>query len=68
MSQKTAFISEAGINKEAQTFLYNHYVVDQGHAGENIELFNFLVDKNNIVGEIIENFNIVHELVNHFFS
>jgi len=59
---KLELLSQQGIPREAQTFLYNHYVVDQHHAAEQIELFNFLIDSEENVTEVIENINIVHLL------
>ncbi|MFQ4144824.1 iron-containing redox enzyme family protein [Chlorogloeopsis sp. ULAP02] len=55
-------LSEVGIAREAQTFLYNHYVIDLSHAGHDIELLNFFVDSDEIVSVIKENINVVHSL------
>lgn len=55
-------LTSQGIPQEAQTFLHNHYVVDQGHACDNIELLNFLIDSEEVVQEVIENMNIIHLL------
>lgn len=54
--------SEQGIDKEAQTFLYNHYVIDLNHAGHDIELLNFFVDSDEIVSVVNENIDVVHSL------
>ncbi|MBW4563350.1 MAG: iron-containing redox enzyme family protein [Mojavia pulchra JT2-VF2] len=53
-------LSEAGINREAQTFLYNHYVIDLSHAGHDIDLLNFFVDNEEILNIINENIDVVH--------
>lgn len=53
---------EAGIPREAQTFLFNHYVIDLSHAGHDIDLLNFFVDSDEIVVSINENIDLVHSL------
>lgn len=53
---------EAGIPREAQTFLFNHYVIDLSHAGHDIDLLNFFVDSDEIVNLINENIDIVYSL------
>ncbi|MBD2388684.1 iron-containing redox enzyme family protein [Cylindrospermum sp. FACHB-282] len=55
-------LSEQGIPREAQTFLYNHFVIDLSHAGHDIELLNFFVDSDEIVTVINENIDVVHSL------
>lgn len=55
-------LSEQGISREAQTFLYNHFVIDLSHAGHDIELLNFFVDSDEIVTVINENIDVVHFL------
>lgn len=55
-------LSEQGISREVQTFLYNHFVIDLSHAGHDIELLNFFVDSDEIVTVINENIDVVHFL------
>ncbi|WP_214662476.1 iron-containing redox enzyme family protein [Amazonocrinis nigriterrae] len=55
-------LREAGIPREAQTFLFNHYVIDLSHAGHDIELLNFFADSDEIVVLINENIDVVHSL------
>lgn len=55
-------LQSVGINREHQSFIYNHYVVDQGHAFDNVELLNFLTESQTDVDEVIENMNIIHTL------
>lgn len=55
-------LESVGIPRSCQSFIYNHYVVDQGHAFDNIELLNFLMETQSDVDEVIENMNIIHTL------
>lgn len=55
-------IDMVGIEKGATTFLYNHYVVDQGHAADNIELLNFLLQTDEDVDEVLDNMAVIHAL------
>jgi hypothetical protein len=65
-------LSSQGIPKSCQSFIFNHYVVDQGHAQDNIELLNFLIETEEDLQEVIDNMNIIHLLysgmVNKCFS
>ena len=55
-------LESCGIPSECQSFIHNHYVVDQGHAFDNIELLNFLIDNEADATEVIDNMNIIHML------
>ena len=51
-----------GIDRNSSTFLYNHYVVDQGHAADNIELLNFLMKTDEDVDDVLDNMAVIHAL------
>lgn len=55
-------IDTVGIKKDATSFLYNHYVVDQGHAADNIELLNFVLRTDADVEEVLDNMAVIHAL------
>ena len=55
-------LTSQGIPKNCQSFIFNHYVVDQGHAQDNIELLNFLIETEDDLQEVIENMDIIHLL------
>jgi hypothetical protein len=55
-------LESIGIPRSSQSFVYNHYVVDQGHAFDNIELLNFVIESQADAEEVIENMNIIHTL------
>lgn len=61
-------LSSQGIPQECQSFIFNHSVVDQGHARDNIELLNFLIDTEEDALEVIENMNIIHCLYSGMVS
>jgi hypothetical protein len=65
-------LTSQGFDRTCQSFIYNHYVVDQGHAQDNIELLNFLIETEDDLEEVIENMDIIHLLysgiVNKAFS
>lgn len=60
--QQLGMIDAVGIQKEATSFLYNHYVVDQGHAADNIELLNFLIKTDEDVDDVLDNMSVIHAL------
>ncbi|GAB6260247.1 iron-containing redox enzyme family protein [Photobacterium sp. R1] len=43
-------------------FIYYHYLVDQGHAIDNIELFDRIVHTEKDFNEIIDNMNFIHTM------
>jgi hypothetical protein len=55
-------LESVGISRKHQSFIYNHYVVDQGHALDNVELLNFLIETQADVDEVLDNMNIIHAL------
>ena len=58
-------LTAAGIPRSAQSFIFNHFAVDQSHAADNIELLNFLVTSDELVAEVIDNMEVIHTLYSH---
>lgn len=56
----------AGNAPEDNAFIWNHHVVDLGHAVDNIELLDFLVTSEEDFEEVIDNMNVIHTLYKAF--
>ncbi|WP_087025751.1 hypothetical protein [Thaumasiovibrio subtropicus] len=51
-----------GTKPEDHKFIYYHYLVDQGHAVDNIELFDQMVTTEADFVEVIDNMNLIHNM------
>ena len=49
-----------GIREDQISFIRNHRLVDQGHAADNIELLNFLLEDESDVDEVLDNMELIH--------
>jgi hypothetical protein len=55
-------LESLGLGPENVTFMRNHHLVDQGHAADNIELLNFVLDSDEDVDAVIDNMDVIHLL------
>ncbi|NWO04170.1 MAG: hypothetical protein HLX50_00265 [Alteromonadaceae bacterium] len=51
-----------GTKPSDHKFIYYHYIVDQGHAIDNIELLDRMVNSEEECNEIIDNMNFIHTM------
>ena len=49
-----------GFREDQLSFLRYHRLADQGHAADNIELLNFLLEDENDVEEVLDNMEVIH--------